>query len=72
MLSTFFCFISFTIILWGIFTQKKKKKKNENMILPNGLNFGGVKYPNALKIICCSTWWNKKDINTFDWIKHVI
>ena len=28
------------------------KPKNENMILPNGLNyFDGVKYPNAIKII---------------------
>ena len=32
------------------------KPKNENMILPNGLNFDGVKYPTALKIICCSVW----------------
>ena len=30
------------------------------MILPNGLNFDGVKYPNALKIICCSAnnWYS--------------
>ena len=30
------------------------KPKNGNTILPNWLNFDGVKYPNAPKIICCS------------------
>ena len=30
------------------------KLKNENIILPNWLNFDRVKYPNAPKIICCS------------------
>ena len=59
-----FCFTSFTQSIFIFFFLggggggggagglSLLKPKNENMILPNGLNyFDGVKYPNAIKII---------------------
>ena len=47
----------FFFFLWGVGwggVSLLQQKKHENMILPNRFSFDGVKYPNALKIICCS------------------
>ena len=49
----FFCFICFTQLLF-IFGVSLLKLKNNNVILPNWLNFDAVKYPNAPTIIFCS------------------
>ena len=48
-LCTFFLFVSFTQLISIL-----PKPKNENMTSASGLNFDGVKYPNASKVICCS------------------
>ena len=48
-----FCFIISTQLIFILGLSLLKPTIN-NVILPNWLNFDGVKYPNAPKIICCS------------------
>ena len=48
-----FCFLSFTQS-FSFRWVSLLKWKNENIILLSRLNFDGVNFPNAPKIICCS------------------
>ena len=61
----FFFFYKFYPIKFHFVGYLYSNQKNENAILLDWLNFDGVKYPNATKIICGSALWQKAPLEVW-------